>query len=306
MESVFAGSSQKKLGEKSATLQPYVLTDSSLVITKKSINRFFGNTAQSDWLNEFMQGFSRYGLGATGLLNKLANPILFQTTKKGGFPTIEEAYSIETLIEASNFILFAKKEGFLSIIELKFATIAESIINWHKSSPFHLQIAEITGLNLLKWKAQQQMLATISKKQKEPAHIWINALPDTFWNFLLTELHTDWKRIIRNPLSASKFVHEWIFARLPEATMEEMRNSKPKRIYRSKKGPQKLELSSLDAYLKLLDGMYGISERNLSILDQLLSKTHPLKRTAHFEAETQRKTFTGFALQLQEAVTSTQ
>src|SRR4051812_44638588 len=124
MLEVFAGSHKKKFTDKLNGLQPYVLTDYSKIITKKSVNRFFGQPGKSDWINEFMHGFSRYGLVATGLLESLSNPVLFKIFNKEGYQTIDEGYSLKTLLESCEFILFAKAEGFLSVIELKYADIA--------------------------------------------------------------------------------------------------------------------------------------------------------------------------------------
>ncbi|RZJ72489.1 hypothetical protein [Flavobacterium sp.] len=302
MQTVFSGSYDKKLSGKTLGLQPFVLSDMSMVVTKKSVNRHFGHSAKSDWLNEFMSGFTRYGIGATGLLEKLSNPVLFASNKKDGFPIIEEGYTLQTILEACDFLIFAKKEGFLNVIELKFASIAESIISSHKSSPLAHQVAELTGLNLIKWKSAQRVLEILSEKQKENAHNWVHGLTDEFWNLLSEQLQTDWKQIIKNPVPAAKFIHEWIFSRIDETTMEEMRNAKPKRSYRTKKGPQVIGNDGLSFYQHILLGLYGVSDKNLQILEQLISRTHPKKRSANFPSEPQKPTLPAFAKQLHEAV----
>lgn len=302
MQTVFSGSYDKKLSGKAIGLQPFVLSDMSMVVTKKSVNRHFGHSAKSDWLNEFMNGFTRYGIGATGLLDKLSHPVLFASQKKDGFPTVEEGYTLKTLLDSCEFLIFAKKEGFLNVIELKFAKIAENIISSHQSSPLTHQVAELTGLNLLKWKASQKVLETLSEKQREKAHEWIHALNDEFWNFLLQQLRTDWREVIKNPIPAAKFVHEWIFCRIDERTMEEMRNAKPKRSYRTKKGPQVSGNPGLDFYQHVLLGLYGVSDKNLQILDQLISRSHPKKRTANFPSEEEKEPLPAFGKQLEEAL----
>ncbi|NUY81346.1 hypothetical protein HUK80_10595 [Flavobacterium sp. MAH-1] len=302
MHSIFTGSTAKKLVGTGIGLQPYVLDDLSLVLTKKSINRYFGHTGKSDWLNEYMHGFTRFGIGATGLLEQLSNPILFQVVKKDGFPTIEEAYSVRTLLDSCEFILFAKKEGFLSVIELRIAALAENILSAHRKEPFEHQITEITGLNHLKWKASQRIFDVLQEKQKEKAHVWIRGLNDNFWDFLLDQLQTDWKEIAQNPIPAANFIHEWVFGRLPEDLMEELRQSAPKRTYRSRKQPQRIEKSGLSAYLHALIGLYGVSGQNLSILGQLLDKSHPLRRSVVLPDPTEKPELPTFAKQLQEAM----
>lgn len=300
MHSIFTGSTAKKLVGNG--LQPYVLDNLSLVLTKKSINRYFGHTGKSDWLNEYMHGFTRFGIGATGLLEQLSNPILFQVVKKDGFPTIEEAYSIKTLLDSCEFILFAKKEGFLSVIELRIAALAENILSAHRKEPFDHQIAEITGLNHLKWKAAQKILDVLQEKQKEKAHVWIRGLNDAFWNLLLDQLRSNWKEIAQNPIPAANFIHEWVFGRLPEDLMEELRNATPKRTYRSRKRPQRIENSGLSAYLNALVGLNAVSEGNLSILGQLLDKSHPLKRSIVLPNPIEKPELPTFAKQLREAM----
>ncbi|RZJ68028.1 MAG: hypothetical protein EOO50_02780 [Flavobacterium sp.] len=302
MLTVFTGSYNKRLSGKVNGLQPFILSDKSIIVTKKSVNRFFGHTGKSDWLNEYMQGFSRYGLGATGLLDKLSNPVLFKTEKKSGFPTIEEGYELKTLIATCEFLLFARQEGFLSVIELKIAKIAENILSDNNQSPFAHQIAELTGFNLLKWKAQQKIFETLQEKQKEKAHIWVSALSDEFWDFLSEQLNVDWKKIINNPIPSAKFTHDWIFSRLPENTMEFMRAESPKRIYRSKKGPQNNQNPGLSSFVNQLVGFYGVCDQNLSILDQLLSKSHPKLRTVLLPEEAQKPELSPFSQQLREAV----
>lgn len=279
MLTVFTGSYQKRLSGKVNGLQPFILSNDSIIFTKKSINRIFGHTGKSDWLNEYMHGFSRYGLGATGLLQKLSNPILFQTEKKSGFPTIDEGYDLNTVIEACEFLLFAKQQGFLSVIELKVAKVAENLLLENNQSPFAHQIAETTGLNLLKWKATQQMLSVLSERQKEKAHQWVGSLSDDYWKFLFKQLNANWKTVLKNPIPAAKFTHDWVFSRLPEDTMEFMRNESPKRLYHSRKGAQQQQNPGLYSYLNQLVGFYGVCDQNLTILDQLLSKSHPKIRT---------------------------
>ena len=302
MYTISYGSPFTKLRIHEVELQPFILSDGSLTFTKQSVNKYFGQAGKSDWLNEFMHSFSRYGLGATGLLEKLANPVLFEVTKKDGFPSIEEAYSIETIIEACKFLVFAKEEGFLSVIELKFGTLAQKLLDADQERPFHFQINEITGFNYTKEKAQVKIQNSYADSQREKAYSWIVSFPDVFWKLLLEEIHQTWEDIIINPLPAADFIHKWVFSRLSGDLMEDLRRNLPKRSYRSKKGPQRNEHAQLSSYIHGFMALYSVSDKNPSILDQLLSKSHSVKRTVSLKPLAKREELPAFSRQIANAL----
>jgi len=305
MKQIYTGSPVKKLRIKDAKVQPYVLSDFSCVLTKGSINRYFGQPGNSDWLNDFMKSFSRYGLGVTGLLDQVSAPIVFEYLQNDGFPAMDEAYDVVTVIEACNFLTFAKTEGFLSVIELKFAKLAQLLLDENEKYPLHYQILEITGFNFLKERAFSKIASSFAGSLHEKALKWIPTLHPDFMEVLMTELNADWKSILSDPIPAATFINTWLFSRLPEDVMDELRQMPPKRSYRSKKGPQKKEHPKLAAYLHAWLSLYQVSDRNHAILDQLLSKIYPVRRNLALIQKPDPAELSPFAKQIRNALAST-
>ncbi|MBD3582135.1 P63C domain-containing protein [Flavobacterium selenitireducens] len=292
------GSPQHKILIADAALQPYILSDGRFVLTKKSINRYFGQVSKANWLNEFMQSFSRYGIGATGLLEKLSRPIHFESADHEAVPSIIEAYDVNTVLEACEFLIFAKNEGFLSVIELKFAKAAQILIQEDKNNSLFLRIAETTGLTFTKDKAQQRIVLSFADHNREKAYKWIAAFPDDFWNLVMSHLQTDWKSMREDPLPAAHFVRDWVFSRLPSSLFDEMRSKAPKRSYRLKRGPQQNQHPQISSYLHGLIALYTVSEGNLGILDQLLSKSYPVVRNITITTAEPELELTAFSRQV--------
>ena len=296
------GTHSKKIAIGDLTLQPFILQNGIIIITKKSINRFFGQASKTDWLNEFMHSFSRYGIGATGLLHKLSNPIVFESIGKDGFPSVEEGYALDTIIEACQFLIFAREEGFLSVIELKFAKSAQLFLSKNQKSPIEYLIHEITGYNFTKSLAWNRITSNFVKHPHDSAYRWVEAFPDEFWTLLLDHLQTDWNQIIENPYPATLFIRNWIFSRLPDSLFDVLRTQSPKRSYRSKKAPQNKENAQLSAYVHGFIALYDVSEKNLSILDQLFSKRHPVCRNIEVIPMPVTVKLTPFELELQKTL----
>lgn len=298
------GSSYKTFTISDAELQPYLLSGGISIVTKKSINRYFGQASKTDWLNEFMHSFSRYGIGATGLLEKLTQPIQFELLRPDGIPTIEEGYDVPTILAACEFLIFAKTEGFLSVIELKFAKAAQTMLDEHLKNPLTSRILETTGFNFTKEKAQQKIMESFVDYYRDGVYKWIVAFTDEFWTMLMSDLQTDWKSIVENPFPAATFSKDWIFSRISAELLDNLRSNAPKRSYRSKNGPQRNEHPQLSAYLHGLTALYAVSGGHLGILDQLLSKSDPVRRTIAVKTPEVAEALPPFSLQIKNVLTA--
>lgn len=276
MLSIRKGSATKKIRLEGGSLQPYLLSDYSRVITKKSIQRLFGQSSKLDWLADFAQSFTRYGIVSQPLLDKIAVPVLFRTSKTDDFPTVEECYTTATLKEFCGFLLYAKNEGYLSVLELKIAATAQKILEADARSPLDWQIDEITGFNLEKSKTTHFLINYMSAHIDSGALRWIATFDDAFWESLFSYLEIDWPDIRSNPRTTAQFINEMVFRRLDAGLFLQLESTGPKREYRRKKGPQMNQEPGLKQHLDVLRSLMSISGNSPAILEQLAEKAKPL------------------------------
>lgn len=270
------GSATKKIRLEGGSLQPYLLSDYSRVLTKKSIQRLFGQGSKLDWMADFAQSFTRYGIVAPQLLDKIASPVLFRTSKTDDFPTAEEGYTTAVLKEFCGFLLYAKQEGYLSVLELKIAATAQKILEADARSPLDWQIDEITGFNLEKSKTTRFLIDYMAAHTDSGALGWIATFDDTFWESLFRYLKIDWPDIRSNPKATAQFINEMVFRRLDAGLFRQLENTSPKREYRRKKGPQLNQQPGLKQHLDVLRSLLSISGNSPAILEQLAEKAKPL------------------------------
>lgn len=276
MLSIRKGSATKKIRLEAGSLQPYLLSDYSRVLTKKSIQRLFGQGGKLDWLADFAQSFTRYGIVTPQLIDKIASPVLFRISKTDDFPTVEEGYTTATLKEFCDFLLYAKNEGYLSVLELKIAATAQKILEADTRSPLDWQIDEVTGFNLEKSKTTRFLINYITAHTDSSAYSWIATFDDAFWESLFRYHNIDWPDIRSNPGTAAQFINEMVFRRLDADLFRQLESTGPKREYRRKKGPQLNPEPGLKQHLDVLRSLLSISGNSPAILEQLAEKAKPI------------------------------
>lgn len=270
------GSIHKKIYLPTGNVQPYVLENSLKIVTKKSALRFFGQSEKSNWLAEFVLSFSRYGIVSNQLADDVTGPILFSNLNLEDFPIPEEAYRIETFIEICKLIVSANDRGFLSVLELKFARLAQSVLDANLESPFDWQIDELTGINLEKSKAKRFLIDYLNAHNENPAYEWILTFPDSALGQIFERFGVDWSNVSEQPLDVAGFIDDTIFRRLDDKLLNHLKTVRPKREYRRKKGPQQNQNPLLTQHMELVSGLMSISGANDTILAQLLEKARPL------------------------------
>jgi hypothetical protein len=273
------GSAKRPLPLEQWFLHTYIIEGNERIITRKSLQRIFGQVGKSNWLFEFLDSFERYSIVPASLLEDTRTPIHFKIEKPNGTFSIEEGYLIGTLLKLCNFIIDANNLGYLSIIEVKLAKTAKRILSLNEAYSISARIDENSGFNFFKEKTRHGIKHYMLKHNEDKALHWLIGLPDPLWTEIFTLFGFNWQNLEENAKSLAEFLHKNIFGRISPDIAIELQQNAPKRSYRRKNGKaQKTGVPKFDNYLSFLEIMIRSSNYNIAILEQLLERSFPLSK----------------------------
>jgi hypothetical protein len=270
------GSAQRIFKWQQWTINSYIVEGYQPVITKKSAQRIFGFSGKSDWLFEFLEAFRRFDIVPAELLSSVKQPLLIKVEKASGTFAIEEGYYLDIFLKVCEFIVMANDKGYLSFLELKIARTAHKVVLSDRVQPLRTQIEEITGFSFFKEQSRRYLANYIKTYDDDAAFDWIITFPDEIWNAIFAFLNSGWEDFQNNPRLLAQFIHRNIFGRLPAIVLQTLRDSGPKRSYRSKIPKRGTGHSVLDHYLNFLTMLLPSGSGSVMMLEQLLEKSFPL------------------------------
>ena len=277
MTSIRFGSNQNHLLVGNSLLRCYILENMERVITINSIQKTLGYDGKSEnWLSEFLTTINKFTPIYTELIAHLNNSELeinFSEGQKLPIKTVESKF----LLEACIAIIKAKNEGFLNVSQLKHSKAASTLLENIGNSNINDLIDEATGFLWYKKNALDTLVQQI--QQHDKAYIWIKTIPNDFIETLLEMNSLEWENVNHNPNLLSKIIHELLYSRIEINFLEELRITKPKRIYKRKNNQkQDIEHQKLKEYLSVLQSLLKASGENWNIFMQLLNKTYPKQK----------------------------
>ncbi len=306
MNEVLFKSQLKHLEISKKTFPILVLSDYKMVIPIKNIQQAFDFSSQTDWISDYIASFEKYNIVPTALLTKIRNPEIFKLSKASGYPTIEEGYTIQTLLELCHFLQEAKQTGYINVLELKIAHTAKLILDADNAKSLLQQAQVLSGFELYKSKRKQELVQFLTDQTKDISLHWIMLLPDSLWESILESLNLSWTDFKKQRHPIADFIYNRIWRFLPSDLISNLQTSKPPRSYSRKSGaaqqipnePLRVHLSVTELFLK--------SSPDLAQFDRLIQQTfpNPHRKPIVFDPIENEKPLSPFDLQVKRLLKS--
>ncbi|MBA4220189.1 MAG: hypothetical protein C0458_05605 [Methylobacterium sp.] len=216
-----------KIGE--IEIPCYVLDDERRVLTVTGMQRAMNMAVGGS----MVRGLNRFELFTSGerikpyvfndLAERVRNPIIFITPTGGR----AYGYEAETLVELCEAVLAARAAGVLQKQQLPIAQQCELIIRGLARVGIVALVDEATGFQeVRKRDALHKILEAYIAPDLLP---WTQRFPSSFYEEMF-RLH-DWPydpASVKRPGVVGKFTNQFIYERLPEGVLEELKRKNPK------------------------------------------------------------------------------
>lgn len=277
MRAVRFGLPTKKLKLGTIELETYVLDDYIRVIEKNKLEKALGKEGKSEqWLLDFFVSIKNYVALSDEFVETLTYPIAFTLTNEVGKQKSYLGYNALFFIDIITTIAKAKNAGYLSLNQLKTGKIAAKIISFLENRFIKNLIDEATGFSFYKENAKEKFKDFFIKHKQEPAFEWIKTFSDAFYEDVFTFLDASWVDLRHNPEKIAEFIHNTIFLRIDDKTLEALRNTSPKRNYINTNGiPINRENPRLREYNLTIQSFFKEAIYNRTFFMELLIKTFP-------------------------------
>lgn len=271
------GSAKNQLQLGSVFLSCYILENKQQVITKDSLQKAIGYDGKSEnWLVDFITAINKFNPIYSELVLVLKNPILIKKEPADNQKNVIEAFDPIYILETCKAIIRAKNEGFLNVNQLKYAKAASLVLENIGNSNLNELIEEATRFLWHKEITLGKTIQYLQEQENDSAHIWIKTIPNEFIDNLLEMNGLNWLNAYQKPSVLGKLFYETLFLRMENTIIENLRKSKPKRIYKRKENKkQDKEHPLLKEYIIVLQSLIKASGYNWNIFIQLLNKTYP-------------------------------
>lgn len=277
MQKAIFGALNQKLLLHNFELDCFVLDDLTRVVEKYKFEKILGLDSKSKTgLYDFLVSLNKYFPVAEALLNKISNPICFKILSNDETPIVEKGYSSEVIIEVCQTFLKAKKEGFLTINQLKSGTSSEKILKFLNNKNIDCLIDTASGFTFFKEKTKENFKNYLLKQKDDPAFEWVTTFTDEFYEGIFVFTPTNWQEFRKNSIKLADFVYNTIFMRIDDKTLEAIRAAKPKRSYVNKNGfLLNREHPKLQIFNQTLQSFFIESNYERSEFIQIVIKNYP-------------------------------
>ncbi len=262
-------------------IQCYLLENKIPVFVKKSIQKALGYDGKSeDWLLDLFGSINKFYPIPGALFDAYENPILFESTAENGEITILKGVSPEIFQLTCQTICNAKKDGYLSVQQLKHARAASIILDAIVDADLVERVETATGFSFLKETGKNYLSAYFIDHTNDDLWQWCRAIPDEFFEITFELYDLGWADLRNRPKAVGNALYELVFSRLEPNLSEDLRKQKPKRSYRKKKIIPGSNLHpAFSAYLTEVTAAYKAAGGNRTIFIQLLNRMHPQQET---------------------------
>lgn len=265
------GTPQRQFKIANAAVAGFILTDKSMVISLRDLQKAFGFDGKSgNRIAELLLHISRFTTVPTSLLDAAEQPVtVFYEPEKWNIKTLD----IEFLTDLLQTIITAKNNGFLNINQLKAAKTATAWQDYLQQNSLKDLIAESSG-NRFQIKALKKNIKTqLLNRHADPVLNWTLALPDSFFEWLGDLYGYEWTAVT-NTNKTAKIINDLVFSRLDAVTIVKLSKQQPKRTYK-RKTPQDEQQPELQLYLSSLRELSTAAANHPIIFERLLQATHP-------------------------------
>ena len=266
------GNEKRPLKINGLEISCFILSNNQHIVTKNAVQKLFGYEGKSEnWLRDLLIHINKFTVVSESI-TQLENSVIFKSefsTKSVGIDSI-------LFIEICQSISMAKKEGFLSISQLKCAKAAEKILTALNTDNINLHIDEAAGFNFYKENAIECLSKFLTTAFNDNAFEWIKSFPENFVWKILQVNKLDWSDMRDDPQIPGKIFHEIIFTRISNELLQELRTIRPKRTYKRKNLlSQDNQHPKLKEYVAELQLMLTTTAENWNIFLQLLNRAYP-------------------------------
>lgn len=254
----------------------YIIENVGAVFTRDGFQQALGYDGKSSaWLYDFLGSINKFYPIPGILFEAYEQPIAFEIRRADGTSAVMEGIIPETLEMTCITIINAKKDGYLSVGQLKHAKAAEKIINYALDNNLHRDVEVATGFVFLKETGKKHLQQMLIDNNGEMLYQWTKTLPDAFFEKMLDLHGLHWTDLRKKPAEVAKILHETVFSRLPETLVETLRTEMPKRAYKSKNRLSDNEHPELKIYIAEVLSLLKAAADNWPIFMQLLNRIHP-------------------------------
>lgn len=276
LPTVAFGSESLKLKIGNVALVCFILDNGQRILTKNSMQKALGYDGKSDnWLFEFLINVNRLTPVEPVILEALGKDILYTTDSS----VIKHAISPNLFVEACRAIVKANADGFLYVSEQKFAKAAENIVTNIGDADIEKLIDFASGYDLFKHNHKEALIRFMQSYGNRQYPIWVRSFPDHFLSAIFAFNGWTWKDLNEKSEKIGAYLNDIVFSRVDDRLFETLNSSKPKMKYRKQNTQEQyLENEDLRAHTSAIVALIRASERNETILEQLINKSFPKQR----------------------------
>lgn len=207
----------------------YVLNNGMRVLSQNGIQKAIGFSGTTgNWLSSFVNTKQIKPYITAGLLEALANRVVFQRTGAGGSVSDTYGYDATILIDICDAIIDAKNAGTLSESYLRYANKAEIVIRAAAKVGIIALVDEATGYQYEREKDElQKILKAYIASELLP---WQKRFPDEFYKeiFRLNGWDYTVTGIKQRPGVIGTWTKKLIYHQLPKGVLKELYEKTPR------------------------------------------------------------------------------
>lgn len=285
LKSIFGSeNSTIKIGKRG--LECYLLPGLEPVFDRRNFQKVLGYDGRSSrWLYDFLIHLSRHTPISVDVLDVIQENRHFSVTNPQGDLSLKAALDPQLAFKVCTIISKANQDGLLYLSELKYAKAADAILEALPKDQIEAAITFATGFDRYKINVRERMVKILSSYQPDDAYRWIMSIPDDFVEAVLEFYNTSWEEASENISEISQFIADYVFSRLEEKTITELRIAKPKMSYKKAGATEKyLPHPLFSQYLQGLFALIRLSNRHLALLTPLADKAFPVQRDIKIQA----------------------
>ena len=271
-EEIAFGNEKRPLRIDGLEIPCFILSQNHYVVSKNAAQKSLGYEGKSEsWLRDLLIHINKF-YPISELINRLEKSFIFKSENSAKSVGLDSML----FIEICESLLIAKKEGFLSISQLKYAKSAERILAFLNADNINLHIDEASGFKFYKETAIDHLSNFLTALFNDNAFEWIKTLEEDFLSKILQIKRLDWSDMQDNPQIPGKIIYEIIFSRISNELLQELRANHPIRRYKRKNYlPQDNQHPRLKEYVEELQLMLTTAVENWNIFLPLLNRAHP-------------------------------
>ncbi len=269
---ILFGSDKRPLHLAQAEIACFILDNQQRVCSLTGFQKALGYDGKSEnWLKDLLTQVHRF-IPVDELVESLKNTSVFENESAQK----NIGVSAPLLVGICQKLVLAKKEGFLSVSQLKYAKSAEMLLENLTAERLERMIEEASGFLFFKDNAIERFSRFLSTELDDAAFEWTRTFPDAFYQKVFELHHYDWADLQKNPKPVGKIFYDVVFSRIPNNLLEEIRHNKPKRNYHRKNYlPQDNQHPGLKEYISNVLSLVNAAADNWNIFLQLLNRSCP-------------------------------